>query len=621
MCGILGSLGKPLSTSEVSQWAKTLYHRGPDEIFSWSNQTITLIVTRLAIQDVETQKQPFFSEDGRYVCIFNGEIYNHSDLRKQMENKGHIFSTKSGDGEVIVHLFEEVGTECFNFLDGMFGGCLIDLELNSYYLFRDFFGIKPLYYSKNENKINFSSEIMRYLSPNMLNLRKNSINDFFNSGYISDSKTLFNNINQVKPGTFIHIDKNLNIEEFNFYKEHIFENSQSPRGFKSRNYEKVFLNLLEKNVKNQIPTDVDFGCFLSGGIDSSLVALFAARHAKKQIDTFTVTYPEINSEGKNSDLFWADYVADKIQSQHHHVPITSNDIKENFNKIVESTGEPFGGVFTSFFLSEYAGKNLKVCLTGDGADELFGGYIHSRLAHILDSRGELADSRDFSFIGISRELYLRTLGEDSEADRRNIIRNFFAEDARDILNTQYIQEMDSFNNNFNEKVKVSNYPSTSKFRQALAIDLFDLLPNNILFYADRFSMNSSLEIRPPFLNKDLFEFSKTLPDNLLVRERITKYILKRAACKFFPREMVFRKKEGFVMPIDFWLRNELKNWALQKLDSNEHKINDLFNSSNIQKLAHHLERNSGDYRTTRAVWKIIVFKQWLALNPDVSILL
>jgi len=609
MCGIVGSIGKLLDDDKANEFAKKIQHRGPDEIFTWKGDNSNLIVTRLAIQDLAKQQQPFFSEDQKIVCIFNGEIYNHRELRQQLEKSGHQFKSKAGDGEVIVHLYEEFGTKCFEQLEGMFAICLIDFNRQTCFLARDFFGIKPLYYENNQDGLFFCSEIGIFFDRGIIHIDQESMEDYLTQGHLTSPNSILVNVKQVEPGNFV----SYNLETQTLTRKSWFSQAQSlPEKKLNLDEARILLHEhLERAVIAQIPEEVSFGVFLSGGLDSSLVALLAAKNSISPIHTFSVEYPEIADGGKSADKYWSRFVADLIDSEHHITKITSDDLVIDFAEIVSATGDPFAGVFTSFFLSKYARKYVKVCLTGDGADELFGGYINSRISSVMDQKLPELDQETLDFMAIPNNLYEKISKTEYEYQRRELLNSFYSHE------TPHISKLSSFGNRQVHQFHVDNrcdetgYQDISKFRKSLAWDLFNTLPNNVLYYADRFSMHSSLEIRPPFLDRKIFDLSMQVPDSFLIGQNISKKLLKQLALSFFPEEMVNRKKEGFISPLDFWLRKPLKSWAYDQIQDTHPSLSIFVDMGYIDNLMEKLSSNLGDYRLTRDLWKIIVLNQWL----------
>jgi len=613
MCGISGSFGRALNDSEIEVFQLSISHRGPDEQFVWKNLKSTLLVSRLAIQDIQTQHQPFFSENKNIVCIFNGEIYNHNELRKMLESKGHTFQTKAGDGEVIVHLYEEFGIDSFRILDGMFALCILDLDKNDCILARDLFGIKPLYFSIQDSCLTFSSEIGIFLDRQDKKIRKKSIIDYLQEGFLHSPYSILDDVQQVNPGSYIKFNTTSNSISNKTWPIKI--NDEIDKKMDLQKAAESVLEILHESVKSQVPTELDFGCFLSGGIDSSLIAKLASAHSKKKILTFSAHFPELEKGGKKLDEHWSNYVSQLIQSEHHSVEITSNDVSNNFEEIVKAATEPFGGVFTSYFLSKYASSFVKVCLTGDGADELFGGYLNSRIAYVIDQARTTVARQEIEFMEIDNILYWEILKNNrNEYTRRRTIARFYGDDVALKRENLFFREDNNLIGSISARARSLKYPLKSKFRESLAWDLFHLLPNNVLFYADRFSMYSSLEIRPPFLTKRMLEFVSRIPDNFLIRQFESKKILKIAASAFFPEEMIYRKKEGFISPVDYWLRHPLKEWSLSKLLEPHPAIDEFVNFEYVRELAHRLMQNEGDYRTTRQIWKIIVLKEWFNTN-------
>ena len=609
MCGIAGSISTFDSRALVDEMSNLLKHRGPDSSYRWNNNECHFAMERLAICDLEGGSQPFFNEDKTIAVIFNGEIFNHVELRIDLEKKGHQFQSHHSDGEIIPHLYEEYGNLFPSYLDGMFAIAIWNSKAKELILARDQFGIKPLYYYVDYNCIFFASEIKSFLNGKYFNkdLNFSEISNYFKLGHTSAPNTIYKNIIQLGPAKLL-VYKNSKFDIQNYWTPKQQVNNYDV----NLNSENVF-DLLEKSVRNRLDADVEVASLLSGGLDSSAVTAIASKYSHKKLKTFNLFYPDLISEGKNSDSKWARALSKELGTDHHEVAMTHNSLKTEISNILGSFSEPFAGVVSTYFISEAITKHTKVALTGDGSDEIFGSYFYPRLAATLDSNQNY-DEDTSKYLGISKKNFLELKAQKNELKRRSYgvrilehnITNFFSDKFKNLIqdSVNVDSEVQDVSSNIMDKFDHRK----SKLDESLWLDFNDLLPNEILTFTDRLSMAWSLELRPVYLSKQLYEFSLTIPSNQKINHNIDKFILKKSLLKLLPPELIYRKKEGFVLPIAIWLCRELKSWATEILHPNRTESHGYWDKNAVFELI--ISYHEPDFRRAKLIWKFICFQIW-----------
>lgn len=582
MCGIAGSYNFSNKKVLSSMLAK-IKHRGPDDSKQYSNNTSMIGINRLAILDIQNGKQPMFSNNKKISLVFNGEIFNFIEIKKELEKKGLKFFTKNSDTEVILKAYEYYGLDCFNKFNGMFAIAIIDENKQNLILCRDRTGIKPLFYLQMENKFFFASEIKSLLE--IPNIRKepnyNSISLYFSLKNIPGPFTGFKNIFQVNPGEFIIINKN------NLVKKKFYEKKNYPINSFSliQNSHKVY-NLLNKSVEIRMRSDVEVGAFLSGGLDSSIICFLASQYTKKKIKTFTLTYLDHFKE-KNNDKIFAKKMSKILNTEHYELEIKKKEINSKIIDAIDSFDQPFAGVISSYFLSKLTSKYVKTCLSGDGADELFGSYKFPRLVSEFNkniNNLELISTKDLSLNINSTE------------------------------RERFLQKKYSLKDDLNFYLNKISFPikCDDSINKSLIMDYRSLLCDQVLSYADIHSMQHSLEVRPPFLDNNLIEFAFQIPGKQKINKNINKLILKNAFAKYLPKEIVYRKKEGFVMPIEeIFVKNNQK-LICKVLSQKNLENHNLLKYGEIKNLLKNIDTNS--FIDNNKIWIFYCFQNWWNKN-------
>lgn len=625
MCGICGVINKigPETKEVVISMNKEIFHRGPDDDGFYVNDKVTLAMRRLSIIDLKGGKQPLFNESKSILAFQNGEIYNYLELRDSLIKRGHIFTTKS-DTEVLVHLYEEYGDEMFSFVKGMFAICIYDINKNIALIGRDRFGEKPLYYYYNNQKLIYSSEVKSLLSnpdvPKKLN--RNALNYYFKFGFVPDPLTLLEGVLSLEPGHYLKFEnENLSVHkyfEINYNINHDFKTDADVT--------KPLLSFLKNAVSRQVISDVPVGAFLSGGIDSSSLVALMQMDSDSKIKTFNVKFEE--SSYDESPI--ARKVAKYLGTDHHEIFIPNQEFdQEIFWKILDHVGLPFSdtSAIPTYHITKEIRKYVKVAISGDGGDELFGGYStypwYQRLRKYQKNKLLPSNILAKSFEEIQkwsiaskyskiRQLYkaFSFISEDKATLSRNILELFDDDQIQKLYsNNKAISYQEYYK--FNEESE-----GISDLREIMNYRLKFNLPADMLVKVDRMSMANSLEVRAPFLDVDLFEFSTTLDDRFLLKNGLGKYILRETMKPYLPSEVFSHPKSGFGIPIHTYMNEEYEKLCEQEIKE-DHPLNSLLNFDYILSIKKIGLQNKSDnskitvYKTGLQLWTILQLYAWI----------
>lgn len=576
MCGIAGWIGKIKDKElQAQQVIEAMFHRGPDAQQALHWEQVSLIHNRLKIIDLsENATQPMSNEDNSVWIVFNGEIYNHQILRKQLIEKGHIFKSHS-DTEVIIHLYEEHGNDFPKFLKGMFAICIYDIKKSKILFCRDRYGIKPLFiYSKDNSIMAFASELnsLKIIREVDLEINKQAIYDFTAFFYVPAPDTLYRYIRCLMPGTteVLHINSG-NIKPDNTIIWHTsgvnINNSLQLEEAAAKAEE-----LLESAVKSQLESDVNLGSLLSGGIDSSLVSYYAQKNIAGKLNTYNVKFPD-----EQYDESWAALaVAEAIRSNHSTLIFETNTGSwESITSLLLHTGQPYAdtSIFAMHSVSKLMRQNVTVALSGDGGDEAFGGYtFYKEIEPILQFNNLPSFLTGFmvnilkplSFIHQKVARINRVLEHFHQADEIKITENFFRwirEPDHRMLWDNYTH-YEPVRRHFEEcSKKVSHLPAKSLERLSALTTLVNIdltLLNDFLPKVDTASMKESLEVRVPMLDEELFDFGMTLPHRLKTSHKELKHVLRAVARRQLPAKVANKPKWGFAIPVDVWVQETFK---------------------------------------------------------------
>lgn len=612
MCGICGFSGAP-NGDALRRMVNAIVHRGPDEAGYWESPDISLGMRRLAIVDLETGQQPVFNEDGSIAVVFNGEIYNHPELRVELEAAGHRFRSHHSDTETLVHLYEEYGDDFLHRLNGMFAIALWDSRRQRLLLARDRAGIKPLYFGRFGGRLLFASEIKSLLAHPAAERKPNyrALYHYFSLKNMPSPWSAFEGIEQLRPGErAVWEDGTLRCERW-WTPRFGADVPSDERAAAERIRE-----LLEDAVRLRMRCDVPFGAYLSGGVDSSSVVALMSRIGGRRVQTFSLVYAD-DFAHKSADQKNARLVARQYGTDHHEYVLTARDVIDSLDAVAEAFDEPFSGVTSTFFVTRLISRHVKVALSGDGADELFGSYLAHRLAQPLYHFPAVAGRLD-RLTDAERDLlrpyhdqpeFLQAvLARGDETARRASLALTTDEGKRDLLSAKMLALCagESSEALYHQAYAASG--TADPLNRALAGDFAMLLPDQVLAFVDRLSMAHSVEVRPPFLDYRLMEFAAGLPGALKIKRGRGKHILKEAVRDLIPAEIIDRPKEGFVLPVDAWLRQILRPEVEAYLAEDRLELHGLLRVETVRRLMD--EHFSGTANRGPQLWNLLMFQRW-----------
>ncbi len=615
MCGISGVFGRP-DTETVKSMLGTIAHRGPDDEFSVSGVDFALGARRLSIVGVDDGRQPIANEDATIWAVQNGELYNYPTAKQHLLARGHQLHTHC-DTEILPHLYEDYGLDLPKHIDGMFAIAVWDTEKRRGLLARDRMGKKPLYYCRAGEALYFASEIKALLKVPRFERRINyeALHHFLSYKHVPCPLTIFEGIRMLPPAHYLVYREGKEPELHRYWDiDFSAEKEVSPES--EEELIDRLVDLLRQGVKRRLMSDVPIGFFLSGGIDSSLSTALAAEISPTQIKSFTLTYAgDSTTEGKEHDRRWARWTADKYGTEHYEETIEFSNFPESLRRVIACFDEPFAGTISTYFLSSLIAKHVKVAVSGDGADELFGSYLSHRLAFPLAHHEEYLRTGDARLIRPfeSQPDFLARLAEPKDCQWRAKLFVYTDDEKSGLYSADAAPIMRAFSSRDRLCRDFKGLTATDPLNRILESEWRTVFPDQVLAFVDRLSMAHSLEVRTAYLDTDVVNFVARLRGTLKIKNGETKYLLKRAALRYFPEEMVFRKKEGFVMPITEWLLRDLEPYVRQTLSEERLRQHGLFNSSRIISMVDDLYRAGGDYRQVNKVFALIVFQEWFEM--------
>ena len=626
MCGIAGSLAVGNSSFLVSKafiesMRDAMVHRGPDGCGVWvaPDGRIGLGHRRLSIIDLsDAAAQPMSNEDGRLQIVFNGEIYNHAEIRKELEAiGGHVWRTDHSDTEVILHAFEEWGIECFHKFRGMFAIALWDNRERELWLIRDRMGVKPLYYSIHNGRINFASEIKALLKDPQ---QDRSVNEEALFHYLSflttpAPSTLFAGIKKLPPATWLKISADGSMVETRYWD--VLEHSSDVTELNDEQIAERILKELKTAVQLRKVSDVPVGVFLSGGIDSSTNAALFSEGPSEHVKTFSIGY-EGNYDSYQNELVFARRVAQDVGADYHEKLLTVDDLIGFLPEMVRLQDEPIADpvCFPVYFVSKLARDNgVSVCQVGEGADELFWGYPGWKTSLRLQQLSDLPIPRVFKRVGLAA---MRTLKKELSFSYEWLRRGsegqpifwggaeaFTETHKARLLSPRLRKKLGAISSweaiapiygRFKEKAKAPSWLNWMTY-----LDLNLRLPELLLMRVDKMSMGVSLEGRVPFLDHKLVELAMGIPESVKTRNGTLKYILKKAVRGVIPDEVINRPKQGFGVPIHEWLLDKLGDEIRKELKE-FCQSTDFFDSAEVFRLI--------EERKAAQVWYLFNFALW-----------
>ena len=592
MCGIAGQVSldgeTPISRTDIEKMLSIIAHRGPDGEGHYTSQSVAFGMRRLSIIDLYTGWQPLYNEDKSICCCANAELFNYKELRVMLEVKGHVFSTDS-DVEVAVHLYEEYGPDFISQINGMFALVLWDSNQKRLYLYRDRLGQKPLYYTIQNNRFYFASEIKSILC--CKNIKREcdllAMDLLLTYNYVPGEKTSFLNIQKVNPGTYFHIHDG-NVENIRYWD---LPGTHPPEDEALGSSIAKFQGLFENAVELRLRSDVPLGAFLSGGIDSATVVSIASKY-KSDFSTFSIGFPDAQYD----ELPYAKRVARFFNKQHFYEIVTA-DFIPMLSEMIWYSDCPHGDVsfLPTLVLSQLAAKHVKVVLTGDGGDELFGGY---------------KKYLPFSDQGIPEEqLYGQYLAESSV---------FTLSEKQALISPKLKADLDpaAADDLFFDVIKNarSHSDKNDPLNNILYSDIQLLLEGNNLVKPDRMGMACSIEARMPFMDYRIVEFAAKLPSQYKIRDGETKYMLKKYAEAILPQDIVYRPKQMFTVPIGEWFKGNLYEFIEGLLLSERAANRGYFSYESVQNLL--LTHRNGTQNNTRKLRVLMMIELWHRIFID-----
>ncbi len=626
MCGICGFINfnnAPASKDVLKSMTSAMTHRGPDGDGYWVSDGVALGHRRLSIIDVDGGSQPMSNEDGSVQVTFNGEIYNHNELRARLESRGHVFKTKC-DTEVIVHLYEDMGNECVNSLEGMFAFAVYDASLKKLLLARDRLGQKPLvffYRKKADGAVfAFASELASLRShPDMpMDIDPQSLHDYLSLLYVPAPATIYKGVNKLPPGFVIEVGAaNPTPKASRYWKlrfDEKFHMSFEDAAEKLR-------EMLFAATKRRLMSDVPLGSFLSGGLDSSIVAAAAAKNMLLPVDTFSIGFPEENYDERH----YAKIAAAFINSNHRDRVVEPSDISI-VETLTKRRGEPFAdaSIIPTFLLSQFAREHVTVALSGDGADELFCGYNRYLAMKFVRYADIIPGPARSAVANAILKILPRAPEERSDLARiRRTLSAFASTPARrhlDIVNRfperakafVYSSEFRQFAMADTQRIIGSILDEATAVNQtdrASEVDVNSYLPGDILAKVDMASMAVSLECRSPFLDHKIAEFAAALEPSFKMKFMKRKRVLAEAFSPFVPKEVLERKKMGFGVPVAKWLRDDWRQTARERILDGRSISLGFFNRPSLERAFEEHVSEKADH--SYPLWAILVLEYWL----------
>ena len=618
MCGIVGIVSgrsdQAIDAGQIRKMCRSIVHRGPDEEGIYAVGNVGLGMRRLAIIDLSGGQQPIHNEDKSIWIVFNGEIYNFQELRSELESAGHTLRTHS-DTETIVHLYEQYGADCVQKLRGMFAFALYDLKNQKLLLARDRLGKKPLHYALHDEKLYFGSEIKALLTvaPELNELQPDALLKYFALRYIPDPQTAFRKVRKLPPGHVLEFERG-EVKTRRYWDLPKF-------GSRKIANEEECLELLEEElsraVEMRLISEVPLGALLSGGVDSSLVVALMARASTSPVKTFSIGF----GERRFNETEHAQVVANRFSTEHHELYVEPQ-ISESVAEITSHLDEPFGdsSAIPTLAVCRMARKYVTVALSGDGGDEMFAGYDRysqhvqrERLNLLPEPLGALYRRAVHPFLPAFTPgrgwAYNASLPDcDRYLDSVSVLCGW--EPGTSVFSREFLTEgaaAGSVIEEFREIYRTA--PTSDSISRLQYVDTHSYLPGDVLTKVDRMSMAASLEMRSPLLDHVVCELAATIPVEWKIRNGEAKYILKKLAERVgVPREVLYRKKQGFAVPLVKWFKNELREEVTRVLTEPRTLQRGFYNEKGVKATLQ--EHFSGRRDRSEALWLLLTFELW-----------
>ncbi|MFC0233388.1 asparagine synthase (glutamine-hydrolyzing) [Vagococcus entomophilus] len=619
MCGFVGCIHQNSHSIDIEEQKRKMkemnaiiVHRGPDSEGYYHDSDVSFGFRRLSVIDIEKGAQPLSYDEERYWIIFNGEVYNYIELREELKAEGYTFKTDS-DTEVILAVYKKYGEKTASLLRGMFAFVIWDKFEKKAYAARDHFGIKPFHFAEEDGNIYVASEeksIRKILKEKKLN--EKALQDYMTFQYVPEPQTMTVGINRLQPGHYFVKEQG---KEMRFVK--YWEPSFAPVDYEEKALAKQLKDVLFDSVEKHMRSDVTVGSFLSGGVDSSIIVSIA-KEFNPDIKTVSVGFER---EGY-SEIDVAKETAAKLNVENISKVITPEEFVREFPRFVWHMDDPLAdpAAVPQFFLAHETRKHCTVALSGEGADEMFGGYTIYNEPNSLKMFNKIPNGLNKALNGLARILPEGMKGKSfllrgttpmeqryvgnafifNEKEKRELLKNYDAKTPFTQITEKFYQES-------------KNYDPIDRMQ---FIDIHTWLVGDLLLNADRTTMSAALELRTPFVDKEVFALARTIPSHMRIANGTTKYILRKAAEDFVPEHVLYRKKLGFPVPIRFWLKDELYDWAATTI--RESQTDDYLNKEYVLKLLEDHKQGKQDY--SRKIWAVLTFMTWhkVYVEEDVS---
>ena len=620
MCGIYGFSLKKFSKnpkSVLKKMSEKIYHRGPDQTGLYIDDNVAMGIQRLSILDIKNGTQPIYSNNKRYVIVHNGEVYNYLKLKNYLQKKGYQFETNT-DTEVIVNLFQHKGKKCLNDLNGMFAFAIYDLKKKEIFIGRDRYGIKPIYFYYDVEQFIFASELKGILCHESVkpSISPDSIDLYLTMEYVPSPYTIFNDIYKLEKGHFLLYDNS------KLKKEKWYDISFTPKLMykKEIDYINKLDTLMKDSVRFRTISDVSIGCFLSGGLDSSLITYYLSEISKEKVKTFSIGFEDYSFDETN----YANIISKHFDTDHNAETFSESKMFELLPNVWKNMDEPFAdpSLLPTFLLSHFTNQQVKVCLSGDGADEIFAGYptyLAHKIASLIPKQLYSLISQTSSFLPVrhrnmSFDFKLRQFSRGlryMNKERHQYWLGSFKNNEKQKNYLKYFKDSLSNENNLKQILK-QNSNELKDWEINLEQDFNFYLTDDMLVKIDRTSMANSLEVRVPYLDHNIVEFMVKCPSKLKYHGITSKYLLKQLAKKYLPHEVVNRSKKGFGIPIAKWFCGSLKKPLQEILRNPNSFVNTIFEKGYTNQLMeNHFQKKQNN---GKMLWTLFTLENWYNNN-------
>lgn len=637
MCGISGIYhfsGQPVDPELITNMNRVLKHRGPDDHGIYADGPVSLGMARLAVIDLTAAAhQPMSNEEGTVWVVCNGEVYNHKEIRSELQDRGHCYRSKS-DSESLLHAYEEFGEECLQHFRGMYAFAIWDVQQRKLFLSVDRLGVKPLYYARIGEVFLFASELKAILQyPEVRReIDLNSLDEYLRYGYVPAPLTIFKGIKRLLPAHCITVQRGV-------VQTRCYWDLQFQPDFRRSEWEWIdgTRDLLYQCVQDELESDVLQGALLSGGIDSSAIVAFMSKVSDRPVKTFTIGFSNKERDyGHYDERNYARLIARKFSTDYHEM-VVDPKVLDVLLKMIWHFDEPFANItaIPTWYLCQMARQHVTVVLAGAGGDEDFGGYPRYLAARFLPAYFNLPS---FLRNGVIRRLANGTISRRGDVySFMNRLQRFFmgAVSSPQTTYRHWVsicppERQQSLYSDRVHKEIMKNRDSTvvdallsenvggNLLNSIFYSDLKTYLPDNILTYSDRMASAHSLEMRVPFCDHRLVEFTATIPPALKLKGFTLKYLLKKAMDGILPHEVLYRRKQGFSVPLGYWLQGELLPVMKSLLSSDRVKEREYFNHAVVKTMMD--EHISGYSDNSASLWALMVFELWHTLYLDQNII-